>query len=381
LTANKLIGSNDQHICTAGLIILQDALEIIFISLLTEIGVDEKKSLESKGFDELIGELRTAGITVPKSGTLKALNKQRVISKHYGQLAETVTVKGYAEAADIVVDSILLQVIHRKFHDIYLSDLLAEGESLELLKTAASLIENKRYLEALIEIRRAIFIEVESECCVDGWADYNPGVSPSGGLSFFLRGGGKAYSWTKNAEWIKQNVKTPVDYVQVDRETLKLDAIEWGVNTSELENLLRLTPNVFRSKRDAPWYTAYNMDFPPNEANESNAKYCLNLAVSIILQKQQHTQKRRYPKKEITFTPPTIYLGDPVYARASQDSEVVHVIQENHQYQINRLVSGFDPTQRYYFITCSMTDPPQAIGTWISGFLLVKDEIIPEKGV
>jgi len=96
---------------SAGLILLQDALEIIFLSMLVERDVDEQKPLESKTFDELIGELKKVGVTVPKSGTLKALNKQRVITKHYGQLAEPLTVQTYAEAVDTAVEAIVLEVL------------------------------------------------------------------------------------------------------------------------------------------------------------------------------------------------------------------------------------------------------------------------------
>lgn len=77
--------------------------------------MDEQKDLESKTFDELIGELGKSEVKVPKSGTLKALNKQRVITKHYGQLAEPETVRNYAEASDIAVSKILMQVLGKIF--------------------------------------------------------------------------------------------------------------------------------------------------------------------------------------------------------------------------------------------------------------------------
>jgi hypothetical protein len=104
---------------SAGLILLQDVLEIVFLAVLVEKDVDEQKALESKSFDELIGELKKSGIAVPKSGTLKALNKQRVITKHYGQLAEPLTVQNYAEAADFAVDAIVRGAIGSRCREIF----------------------------------------------------------------------------------------------------------------------------------------------------------------------------------------------------------------------------------------------------------------------
>ncbi len=75
--------------------VLQDAIEAVFYAILIELGIDESKSLERKGFDELIGELKAADIPVPKSGTLKAIKQQRVLTKHYAQVAEPITVRNY----------------------------------------------------------------------------------------------------------------------------------------------------------------------------------------------------------------------------------------------------------------------------------------------
>jgi hypothetical protein len=285
---------------------LQDALEIIFLAMLTEKNIDEQKALESKTFDELIGELRKAGINVPKSGTLKALNKQRVITKHYGQLAEPVTVRGYAEAADAAVSSILPQVLGKTFRDIFLSDLLDEGEAQELLNEAAALLDQNKPLDALISVRKALFVEIEHEYAINRWVDVGPNERM--GLLGLGRGGHKAPYWTRNKEWIDKNVKTPIDYVQIDHERLRLDGIEWGVNTAELENLRRLTPQVFRAEKDSPWHIEYDMAFPPNEATLANGQYCLDRAISVLLRKQQHTRAKRWPRHETPFTPPTIYL-------------------------------------------------------------------------
>jgi len=67
--ASGLCISEDRYLASAGLVVLQDALEIVFYALLIERGVDEKKNIDRISFDELIGELRREGIGVSKSGT------------------------------------------------------------------------------------------------------------------------------------------------------------------------------------------------------------------------------------------------------------------------------------------------------------------------
>jgi hypothetical protein len=352
---------------------LQDALEIVFLAMLTEKDVDEEKALESKTFDELIGELRKLGVKVPKSGTLKALNKQRVITKHYGQLAEPVTVRGYAEAADIALSSILPEVLGKSFRDIFLSDLLDAGEARDFLTEAAALLDQQKYLDALIATRKALFVEIEHEYSISGWADSD--ANEPMGLLGFGRGGLRAPYWTRNKEWIEKNVKTPLDYVQIDHERLRLDGMEWGVNTAELENLRRLTPNVFRPKKGGAWHIQYDTTFPPNEATPANARYCLDRAISILLRKQQHSRARRWPKRDVLFDPPPIYLEAPIFERTSQQSKVVHHIDAEYRYIIHSVVTGFDEKERYYDISGSKPDPKSKFGTdWITGYLLVQEE-------
>jgi hypothetical protein len=96
---------------------------LIFLAVLVERGVDENRSLESRSFDELIGELKATGISVPKSGTLRALNKQRVIAKHDGQLAEPATVENYAGAAQQAIDSVLHQIFQKRLSEIFITEL------------------------------------------------------------------------------------------------------------------------------------------------------------------------------------------------------------------------------------------------------------------
>jgi len=170
--AYGLCVADDRYLASAGLVVMQDALEIVFYALLIELGVDEKRNLERLSFDELIGELKQVGVTVPKSGALKALNKQRVLTKHYAQVAEPATVRHYLDATQQALEATVNTVTGRALTDVYLSDLLEQGEAKDFLKTAEQYISESRFLDALTEIRKAIFVAFEADYSVYDWRDY-----------------------------------------------------------------------------------------------------------------------------------------------------------------------------------------------------------------
>lgn len=372
--ANPLIVSGNAHTCSAGLILLQDALELVVLGVLLELGVDQRKSIESKSFDELLGEIRAVGLRLPKSGTIKALNKQRVITKHYGQLAEPATVRNYHEAAQLFIDEILKQVIGKTLGEVLLTDLLPEGEAKQFLKRGVELKEGGQYLECLIEIRKAIFLEIEQDYAIHRWAD----IEDSGaglGLLAFGRGGLKAPYWTRNRNWIQENVKKPTDYVQVDYERLRLDAMEWGVRTADVDNIRRLTPAVFRPNQESAWCVDYELSLPPNEATQQNCNDCLDSAISVILKKREHEHARRWPGRQQPHQAPPVYIGHYLYQTASTASVVVHTVQEGYLYSMERIVSGFDPTETFYYVSGNRApDEENPFGSeHIRGYLLKVD--------
>lgn len=376
--ADPLCASEDRYLASTGLVVLQDALESVLYALLLERGVDDEKNLERKGFDELIGELKASGVVVPRSGNLKALNRQRVLVKHYAQLAEPAMVRSYYAAAQEAITSITTEVLGQSLRDLFIADLLSEGESKRLLKAAEQAIKERRFLDALIETRKAIFVEFEEEYSVYGWRDYD-GKTQMGILASALRGGWRALSWTKNKDWIEENVEVPTDYVQIDHQNWRLQAMELGIHTVELHNLQRLTPSVFRADQRTGWAVTYDASFGASNATESNARYCLDRAVSIILKKHQHAEARREPAKDVPFDPPPLYIGHTLHARPATDSPSVHAIQEGFTYSIRRIVGGFNPTESFYDVVASsekqsdktVLGGPEEV---VRGYLLIRPE-------
>lgn len=219
-----LVHSGDKHACTAGIILLQDFVELVVLAALDERDVDEQRSLESKSFDELLGELKKIGAPVIKSGTIKALNKQRVISKHYGQLAEPASVINYFNASTKFVDTLLEDVVGTKLQEIFLTDILKEGEVKDLVKKAIDKSGVGNFMDALVGLRMAFFLAYEREYCIYAFRQKDGSDTSFSGIFGLLGlGGMKSPYWTRNKQWIDANVRRPADYIQISYDQLKTD--------------------------------------------------------------------------------------------------------------------------------------------------------------
>jgi hypothetical protein len=372
--AKYLVNSGDKHSCTAGLILLQDFVELVVLATLDELDVDEQRNLESKSFDELLGELKKRGVPVIKSGTIKALNKQRVISKHYGQLAEPASVVNYYNVALSFVDNALQSVLGAKLQEIFLTDILRDGPIKELVKYSIAMAEQKRFLEALIGLRKAFFVAYEFEYCIYAFRDREENQTGAlwGFLGLGASGGMKAYYWTRNKQWIGENVKKPTDYIQINHEQLKTDCMELGVSTVDIENFRRLTPDAVRTENET-WHYEYTTIYAANELDQENFNYCLDLLIDFLLKKQEHDSSRRYPKRDKSIPAPPIYIGKRVFDKPSQDSSVISIVQENYYYSVEKVVSGFNADERFLYVHIYPEEEGYSFDKNIWGYLLVEE--------
>lgn len=363
--AQELCTVDDKYLASAGLVILQDSLELVLYSCLIELNADKDTALESLTFDQLLGELKKIGKPVQKSGTLKALNKQRVIIKHYGQIADPATVRGYYEAAKLSTDALLKDVIGKDLQEILLAEAVKQDVLREHIADACSAIENKKYFDALVEIRKAIYLAIEEEYSVFDWRDH-PQAKVVGLIESLGMGGSKAPWHTRNKEWIDTNVHDPFDYVKLDHECLRIDLLEWGVSTQDFWNVWRLTPQVFYDKESKTWEV--NLDRRHmGGANEANARYCLDRAVSLLIKKQSHLDLSR----QLSYGPDyrfQIRMKDdqPLYAKASTKSESLYKLQKEQVYQAESIVPGLSEENDFIRVFHVQDAEPR----WLVGYVL-----------
>ncbi|ROM59998.1 hypothetical protein [Pseudomonas rhodesiae] len=366
----SLVNSGDKHSCTAGIILLQDFVELVIIASLDELDTDEQRNLESKSFDELLGELKKLKVPVIKSGTIKALNKQRVICKHYGQLSEPASVISYFNVATAFVDALLESVVGAKLQEIFLTDILQDGPAKDLLKEAVSSADKEDFLSALTALRKAFFISYEREYCIYSFRNsLANSFALSGLLGMGFGGGVKAHSWTKNKSWIDANVKTPIDYIQFDYERFKTDCMEWGVSTVDAENFRRLTPRVVETETGM-WHSDYDMNYAANELNAENFNYCLDVGLDFLLKKQEFEAGHKWPKRVKSVQAPPVYIGKPVFESPSLNSSIIDHVRQDHYYTVNRVVSGFNAGENYLHVHLYPNSDQYSIVGNIWGYLL-----------
>jgi hypothetical protein len=366
-----LVNSGDKYSCTAGVILLQDFVELVVLAALDELDVDEERSLQSKSFDELLGELKKRKVPVVKSGTIKALNKQRVICKHYGQLSEPASVVNYFNVALKFVDVLLENVVGSKLQDIFLTDLLKDGHVKEIIKKAIESSEVEKHLESLTGLRKAFFSAYEYEYNVYPFREYDENQKGlSGFFGLMLSDGLKSHYWTKNKQWIQKRVQKPIDYIQINHEQLKTDCMEWGVSTVDIENFRRLTPEVVRTENET-WHIDYTANYAANELNTENFNFCLDILIDFLLKKQEFDLRKKFPKNDKEITAPPIYVGKPIFERPSQDSSVLTEVQEEFYYSVERIVSGFDSNEHYLYIHLYPQKDDALYHEHVWGYLLI----------
>jgi hypothetical protein len=360
--AERQCSFGDRYLATAGLIVLQDAVELIFLAVLIEKQLDETQPIEKFDFDKMVSAVGQLGIKVPKSGTLKAMNKLRVTAKHYGQVMEPLTVQGHLLVAKSAIDAVLTEAVGKPLREIFLTELVGPTISRPFLDEAAVFLEAGDYLSALTATRKAFFLEFERDYCVYPYRNRDPNKPFNFAQMGLFPSGWKAHYWLRNADWIRDNVSTPFDYVQINHDTWRIDAMEWGINTQTLNNIQRLTPQVVQLERDGEWYVRKIAAYVENNANRENASTCLDLTIESVRRKHEHIRSARTLSRDKPYDTPRAYVGQPMLEKPIGSAKVIRYLAEDDRYSVREILTGFVPTETFYLIECTPASGPPVDG-------------------
>jgi hypothetical protein len=366
--AGPLTVPDDPYPASAGLVLLQDAVELVLYACALEMSLDRKKTLDDVPFATLIDMIAASKQKVYRSGMLKAMNRERVNIKHYGQLAEPATVRNYLAVSAETTDRLLRDVIGKSLVELQLSDLLRDCDAKSFCQDAAKGIEEKKYWDALVAVRKAIFCEIEEDYYIEEWSDYDPGTGHA--LAMLGKKGHKAPWYTRNQKWISEHVQDPFDYLQLDHDALRLDLIEWGAGTQDYWNLSRMTPMVVRTTGSKAWLVKTELEHAIGARNEESARYCLDRAVSLIGRKQAHSDSARYIEVDSGHKF-LVRMKRPakLFRKASTASNAEAELSAERILEARAIVPGFASGER--FVRIANVDVEA--GEYLFGYVLVSD--------
>ena len=141
----------------------------------------------------------------------------------------------------------------------------------------------------------------------------------------------RAPHYTRNARWIAENVHDHFNYIQLDRDAVRLDRLEWGVTTQDFWNLWRLTPSVYCEESSEHWTVKAGVFH--YKTDEDTARYCLDRAAHLIASKQQHFALAIYLDPRTNWVTIAILEDAPLLARPEADAPVIETIEKGRQLQ------------------------------------------------
>ena len=315
LGTTSLRSSNDLHLFAA-VNLIQDAVEAFLLAVANHVGAEiDQNTKFDKYFIQINDRIKTREL--PFRLKLLRLNRVRVDSKHYGiQPARdecdrlAVSVREFFEE----VSSSLLGV---SFATVSAIDLLDDGETKSLLLDAKTALENGDHESCAISCRKAIYLEIERYYDV---AEYQDG-EPKGLLGGFLGGYTRAPFYARSKKFIDENVKDPTDYIVRDHSRIDQELLTQGVETTDFWNIWRLTPEVYRKKKDE-WVVKRDFDKLDPAILDDKIEYIFSTTVDVILAihaNQKNIRSSEYGRYYLELTKDNV----PVYEKTDVESKVV----------------------------------------------------------
>lgn len=312
LARENLSSANDLSLAI-GVNLLQDSVETFLLAIAEHVNAQ----IQSKtGFEQYIDliDAKIAPKSLPFRARLLALNKLRVNSKHFGLAPAQSEVSGLLVTMREFYDEVATAILGVTFASVSLIDLLKDGEAKELVRDADQAFANGDFEACLFNCRKAIFVRIEHDYDVAPFAEVDKNM-------WLARLGGKAPYYARNKEYIDKNVRDPTDYIVLDHSELDMDLMRKGIDTVSFWNVWRLTPEVYRSKKDSPW--VHKRDFAKLEAEglRERSEYVLDTTITMLASADQKAAATRWTEPRKYFVE-LKREGAPIYEKATVNSSV-----------------------------------------------------------
>lgn len=354
----------------SGVILIQDAVELFLLALCEYSNAKIKDSMNLGGLIQAL-EFQTQQQVILKT-QITNINKQRVNIKHFGFLPNIDDCRDFLTNAKTFFQENSEIFLKRRFDSITLIDLVKDEAVKKLLEVAKECLKKGEYKECQISCRKILYFKFESRFDIKKFADKEIGREINLLDGMFT----DAPFYTRNKEYIKENVKEPVDYICIDHDKLDKELLTAGVSYVDYWNIWRLTPKVYYDNVGKEW--VIQEDYTSDRYNEHNAEYCFRKTIEIVLLKEKEGDKQRLAGgREFLVCTRLKDNKAKIFKKASVNSEVIHSL-ENFTDELMILLKtrGLDDKKHYYLVFSNFLKKQLPL---IYGYICDEDVITVDK--
>ena len=357
----------------AGIILLQDSVELFLIAICEHVNVENRENLK---FHEYFKEIKkkVPGKIIPFKDDMLKLNKQRVSVKHYGIRPYIDDCKTFRKNVYLFFKETSKSHLNIDFDSISLVNLLSEKKLKTIMKQAEVDLKEHNYRECQIGCRKALYLVFEKQFDIRSFEKYEEDIQNKNVLTtalFLARS--KAPEYAKNKKYIKEKVKEPTDFIVVDYNELWRDLLSNGIDLVSFSNVRLLTPEVYLFEEE-DW--AIKEDVRGIMYNQGNAEYCFRNTIEILLIEQKNSERKKRitdsKVKQITIKNKEMSI----LQKASLSANVKYKLKRDLQYTLYFLgeVRGLDSKDKYYYVIVNEEiDKEKDHSKYTSGYILKKD--------
>ena len=322
----------------AGVHLLHDAVETFLVAVADH--VNARVSPKSR-FEDILQKIEdSTDKPLPFRKKLIRLNRIRNNSKHDGIEPPRLDVSDIETVIPEFLEEVSATILGVDFTTVSLVDLLKDGESKDLLRSAEISFKEGNYEGCLISCRKAIFVEFEHD--YDAAPFLNP--RPRSLLMAASTASSKVPAIFRDGEYIKKRVADPTDYVMIDYPRLEKDLLVAGIDSTIFVNVMRLTTPVYRSSRKAEWVVKREFSLVHSDVVKDSAEYVFPNTVAAILALHQNQIKTKWAARK-SYVVRLARDEVPVYAKADRTSELEgHIEKGVRAVSCQFSVGGFDLT-------------------------------------
>ena len=357
----------------AGIILLQDSVELFLIAICEHVNVENRENLK---FHEYFKEIKkkVPGKIIPFKDDMLKLNKQRVSVKHYGIRPYIDDCKTFRKNVYLFFKETSKSHLNIDFDSISLVNLLSEKKLKTIMKQAEVDLKKPNYIECQIGCRKALYLVFEQQFDIRSFEKYEEDIQSKNDLKKPLsKPKSKAPKYAKNKQYIEENVEQPTDFIVIDYNEIWRELLNNGIDLVSFSNVRMLTPEVYLFEEEEEW--AISEYAGGIRYNQENAEYCFRKTVEILLTEQKNSERKKRISKS-TFNSITVKNKEiSILRKASLSANVEYKLKKNLEYKVFlfKEVRGLDSKDKYYQVLVLPPIDREKSQVQFTGYILKED--------